>query len=321
MSSSLLQQLFDDDTPISNFKKTLAEIEESTIYSQAYVLFSQHGKLEKTPIFFQQALYNHYQTNLYQNIFLKSQMNQMLQLFEELRIDVIPLKGTMFAEKYYHHLGARSTSDIDLLVKEADVEKAIHAVKKLGYTIEESRIPFHFHVNYSKWIPGSDIPIMVELHWNLVKEKTANFQIEEIWNNSTTLEGFKHIKKLSDLDLFYVICLHGWRHNLESLKYFIDIIQLILQLGKKIDYEKLLEMATQHQTKKRILRTLSIVYEAYPALNQIQPLSCKVKTLFHHRTTKLQKYMNHFDYLFLSYDSPKHGFIALYHEFYLQYLW
>ena len=54
---------------------------------------------------------------LYQNIFIKSQTEQLLQLFEERKIDVIPLKGTMFCGKVLSIiLEHRPTSDIDLLV-------------------------------------------------------------------------------------------------------------------------------------------------------------------------------------------------------------
>ncbi len=299
MSSNLLQQLFDPETLISDFENTLAEIEQSTIYSQAYVLFSQQGKLEQAPTYFQQTLNEKYQMALYQNIFIKSQTEQLLELFEECKIDVIPLKGTMFAEKYFHHLGARPTSDIDLLVHPTDIEIAEQAVKKIGYIIEETRIPFHFHSSFSKLIPGSHIPLTVELHWNIVKENTANFQIEEMWNDSSTIEGFQHVRELSDLHTFYMICLHGWRHNLDSLKYFIDIIQLIITFNDKIDYDELIKITTRHQTKKRIFRTLSIVYEEYPQLNQILPFLYKIPTV-KNREVNLNKYIDFIDYSFLS---------------------
>ena len=47
-------------------------------------------------------------------------------------------------------------------------------VKNIGYIIEETRIPFHFHSSFSKAIPGSDIPLTVELHWNVIKENTES---------------------------------------------------------------------------------------------------------------------------------------------------
>ncbi len=158
----------------------------------------------------------------------------------------------------------------------------------------------------------SNIPLTVELHWHIVKENTANFQIEELWNDSTTIEGYEHIKELSDLHTFYLICLHGWRHNLDSWKYFIDIIQLIIHFGDKIDYNELQKMTARHQTKKRTFRTLSIVYEEYPQLNQILPLPYKTPTMKNRKTT-VNKYVDFIDYSFLSYDSPKHSLIEFYH--------
>lgn len=318
MNSNLLQQLFNHDTSITNFESILAEIDQSNIHSQAYLLFTQQGKLDKAPTYFKQSLKEKYQAALYQNIFIKSQTAQILQLFERLAIDVIPLKGTLFAEKYFNHIGARATSDIDLLVQKEDLKKAEQAVKNIGYIIEETRIPNHFHSSFSKLIPGSSIPLTVEIHWNVVKENTSNFQIEEIWNDSTTIEGYKYVKELSELHTFYTICLHGWRHNLDSWKYFIDIIQVIIQLADKIEYNELEKMAARHQTKKRIFRTLSIVYEEYPQLNEILLFPFKISTT-KNRKTALNKYVDFIDYSFFSYDSPKHSFKELYHWLYPKY--
>lgn len=312
LSSDLLRQLFNSETPITDFEDTLSEIEQSAIFSQAYVLLARQGKLKKAPAYFQLILEEKYQIGLYQNIFIKSQTDQVFQLFEEEKIDVIPLKGTTFAEKYFDHIGARPTSDIDLLVRERDIEKAEQAVKNIGYTIEETRIPFHFHSSFSKAIPGSEIPLTVELHWNIIKENTSNFKINELWDNSSAIMGYQHVRELSDVHTFYLICLHGWRHNLDSWKYFIDIIQLLYKLGDKIDYEELVKITARHQTKKRMIRTLSIVYEEYPELTQILPFPYKMP-IIKNREATLNKYIDFIDYSFLSYDSPKHSLIEFYH--------
>ena len=59
----MLQQLFNRETPISNFESTLVEIDQSNIYSQAYILFSQQNKLKNAPTIFQQALQKKYQVD------------------------------------------------------------------------------------------------------------------------------------------------------------------------------------------------------------------------------------------------------------------
>ena len=69
----------------------------------------------------------------------------------------------MIAKSTWVILGPRPTSDIDLLVHEEDLEKAELAVKNIGYIIEETRIPLHFHSSFSKPIPMSSIPLTVEV--------------------------------------------------------------------------------------------------------------------------------------------------------------
>ncbi|MEH6949655.1 nucleotidyltransferase family protein [Bacillus sp. JJ634] len=315
MNSNLLQLLFDHSSSITNIEQTLEEIKKSNIHSQVYKLLQQQGRLENISPFLKQILQEKFQTTLYQNILIKNQTEQILHSLEEQKIDVIPLKGTFFSEKYYGHLGARPTSDIDLLIKVHDMEKAIEEVKKLGYTIEETRIPYHFHFSFSKILPGSNIPLTVELHWDLLKENTSNFLIEEFWQETSSISKLGYVRELSDYHLFYMICLHGWRHNLDSMKYFIDIIQLVFILGDKIDYSRLLKDTTRHQTKRRIIRTLSIVYEQCPQLEKILPFPYKTSTLYHNRDTKKSfwKYADYIDYSFFSYDTPKHSLRELYH--------
>ncbi|MGE7602921.1 nucleotidyltransferase family protein [Peribacillus sp. NPDC097675] len=315
MNPSLLQVLYDSqiELPIDStyYWKLLNEIEKSNSHAQTYTIMKQGGRLEATPAFFQQELKEKYQTVIFQNILFKNQTNRILREFEERRIEIIPLKGTGFAERHFGHLGARPTSDIDLLIKPTDMNQAIDIVKSLGYKEERKQIPFHFHGSYNKVLPGSPIPLTVELHWDIVKQNTANFSIEELWKETSSLNGSLYIKQLSNFHLFYMICLHGWRHNMDSLKYFIDIIQLILNLD--IDFKRLLEDANRHKTRKRIVRTLSIVYHQLPILHLVKEFPKVVSTSYDQRNTSIKKYVDFIDYSFLSYDSPKHSLIEFYH--------
>ncbi|WP_257987918.1 nucleotidyltransferase family protein [Bacillus sp. V33-4] len=161
---NLIKALYDPQVPLPKdfYEQLLEELEYFSVSSQIYVLLKQQGKLEQTPQFFQERLKEKYIKVLYQNIFIKNQTEQILTHFETQGIDVIPLKGTVFAEKYFGHIGARPTSDIDVLIKAAEVEKAIECVKSLGFDAEKERIPGHFHCSYSKEIPRSRIPLSVE---------------------------------------------------------------------------------------------------------------------------------------------------------------
>ncbi|MFJ5763396.1 nucleotidyltransferase family protein [Neobacillus sp. NPDC093182] len=318
MSFDFVSALYKSQVPMPlddhYYHNVLRDIEHDGIQSQVYFLLKQNGMLTQTPTFFQACLKENYDTGLFQNLYIKNQTDLLLKRFEEQGIDVIPLKGVYFAEKYFGHIGARATSDIDLLVRFQDLNHAIESVKALGFSVEEEPIPGHFHCSFSKRLPHSPIPLVVELHWGLVKEETSRFDINDIWNESKVIGQYSHIRDLSHIHCFYMICLHGWRHNLESLKYFIDIIQMIHQYRDVLEYEELFKMAETHQTLKRLTRTLSIVYEQFPHLDYVVKLPFKRKTLWRHSKVKgLKQYMDFFDYQFLSYDSLKHSMIEIRH--------
>src|SRR5665647_1725364 len=182
MIISLIQALYDPRIPFPHdwdyYEKVLEDIEFFAISSQIYYLLKQQDQLAQTPPFFQTRLKQKYDETLHLNIFIKIQTEQIFREFEEKAIPVIPLKGVSFAETYFGHIGARGTSDIDLLIKKADVEKAIESVKALGYTMEQERIPAHFHWSFSKPLPHSPIPLTVELHWDLLIENTSDLNID-----------------------------------------------------------------------------------------------------------------------------------------------
>lgn len=297
------------------YNKIIQDIKHEGVESQIYYLLKEKGVFEQTPIFFQAFLKEKYDKGLFMNLFIKNQTDMVLARFEEKGIDVIPLKGVYFAEKYFGHIGARATSDIDLLVRFQDLNQTFESVKALGFKTEEEPIPGHFHCSFSKKLPYSTVPLVVELHWGLVKEDTSGFDINDIWRQSKVVGENKYIRELSHLHCFYFICLHGWRHNLSSLKYFIDIMQMIHKLGYELEYGELFRLAESHQTLKRVNRTLSIVYDEFPHLHKVVMLPLKRKKRFrkHGDTKGIKLYIDFLDYQFFSYDTIKHSLIEIYH--------
>jgi hypothetical protein len=317
MGENAVKILYDSKLPLPRnedfYINALQVIEQDGVFSQIYYLLKQRGRLEETPSFFQNQLKEQYDKDLFQNLFIKNQTEHILRVFEDNGIDVIPLKGVYFAEKFFGHIGARATSDIDLLLKYYDLEKAIHVIQSLGFTVEEEQIPGHFHCSFSKPLPFSEVPLVVELHWSLVKNNTSKFDVNDLWEKAKPIGQFEHVYELSNNHTFYMICLHGWRHNLDSMKYFLDIIQLIEKKGEELDFEQIFVLAESHQTFKRMHRTLSIVYQEFPYLEQIKsfPLR-KKKTYWEYRETKgLKRYYDFIEYQFFSYDSIKHSFVEI----------
>lgn len=189
------------------------------------------------------------------------------------------------------------------------MDKAAICIRKLGFSHEKNELPSHFNRGFYKELPDSPCPLAVELHWNLVDENTSNINLEVIWKSSEAYQSTcTYVKELSDYHTFYMIVLHGWRHNLDSLKYDFDIVQMITVLTNRLNYERLIDDAEIQLTKRRLIRTLSILYERYPFLTSIKtfPDFIHKKTVAIPEERSLKRYATFLDYQFLSYDSFGH---------------
>jgi hypothetical protein len=312
-----LSFLYDRELVLSEdatrYEQWLLDDDILAIGPQVYSLLQQQGRLNDVPAFFQEKMKERFQASFYRNLFIKNQTMEILHTFEARGIEVIPLKGVVFSEMYFGHLGARPTSDIDLLVRKDDLHRAIEYVQELGFQVEEEEIKGHFHSSFSKELPGSQIPLTVELHWGILSENNALLEIQEFWKQSKPVPSYVHVKELSNFHTFYMICLHSWRHNLDSLKHYLDMIQLIMILGEELDYERLMQDATRHKTKKRLVRTLSILYQECAFLEKIKPFPYKKGSSYLSYDAKkdrfgsrLRRYADFIDYQFLSYDNASH---------------
>ncbi|WP_347548695.1 nucleotidyltransferase family protein [Pseudalkalibacillus hwajinpoensis] len=318
MVFQLLQTIYQKKTVLPKddlyYEKMMNSDQLTCIYPQLYTLLKDRGHLDKTPLFFQGFLKEGYTQTLFKNIFIKHQAEEIFRAFEQEGIEAIPLKGVCFSERYFGHIGARPTSDIDLLVNVSEIHKAIACVKELGFVLEDENLPGHFHCSFSKELLGSPIPLCVEIHWDVIKGKTSNFDIAEFWEEATLMEGYEYVYELSFYHTFYMMCLHAWRHNLDSIKSYVDLMQLLFVSDESIDFTRLKQDAKGHQTWTRVVRTLSILYQDFPFMRKIRcfPYERQNRYFISRNTNGVLKYLNFVDYHLLSYDNSKHRVIGLY---------
>jgi Uncharacterised nucleotidyltransferase len=315
LNQSIIHALFDERVPLLNeiqdYEDCLNNEDFLAVGATVYSLLKKQKRLQHTPDFFQRKLQKIHTDTLFRNIFIKSQTHHILNEFEKQGIEVIPLKGPLFTERYFGDLGARLSSDIDLLIRKEDLTRATNCIKNLGFLHEKNEVSSHFNSGFYKELPESPCPLAVELHWNLVDENTSSINIEVFWDNAQRYQSTYHyVKELSDYHAFYMICLHGWRHNLDALKYYLDIMQMVNLLTLSLDFKRLIKDGEKYQTKRRLIRTLSIVYKQYPFLTDIKYFPYqkqhKVKTCQTTEKKSLSQYINFLDYQFLSYDSITH---------------
>ncbi len=122
-------------------------------------------------------------------IFRREQINAeeavICALLEENEIDHIPLKGAVI-RKLYPEEWLRQSCDIDILVKEADLEKAILLIKeKLGYGDEGRN--YHEHSLISK------NGVHLELHFSIAEnDPDSDVILERAWEYAVSNGSRRH---------------------------------------------------------------------------------------------------------------------------------
>lgn len=157
---------------------------------------------------------------------LNYEYEQICNVFEQNKINFIPLKGSVI-RKFYPNSWMRTSCDIDILVKEEDLRLAIDVlVKNLNYT--KKQIGNHDAQLYSQ------NGIHLELHYKLQSTKTKWSEIlDNVWNYVTNEDGYK--KQLSNEFFYFYHIAHIASHFKEGgcgVRFFLDLFIL----NNKLDY-------------------------------------------------------------------------------------
>ncbi|MCA1029707.1 nucleotidyltransferase family protein [Bacillus timonensis] len=297
----------------------LSDIEVFAIKSQVYHLLQSRTQTESVTKFLTTHLKDSYQRASYQNLMLRHELGSLLVAFESEFLPVIPLKGVIFSESYFGDFAARGTADLDLLIRPSDLKKAIHLVKEYGFQTEEAEDLTNNHCTFIKNENGP-LPISVELHWNLDKEYFSDLNHDTFWENSEAYADYKYVRVLSKKDTFYYTCLHAARHKMDSLKYFIDLIQIISKFPAEIDFTELRNRAKQDKTWRKVNAVLTILYREFQFLHAIKPYSLQTKFVIwskssarraHTGRKNIEYYLYKFYFNKCIFDLPKHLFTSM----------
>lgn len=93
------------------------------------------------------------------NIILLDELKNILKVFKEIGISPIILKGAALAETVYPDISMRPMSDIDILVKEGEIEKVKTCLISLGYSLQIGG-ELHF-------IKNGNFPVNIDVHWEI----------------------------------------------------------------------------------------------------------------------------------------------------------
>lgn len=165
--------------------------------------------------------------------------------FKNENISVIPLKGIFLAEWLYKEVGLRQFSDMDLLIHQEDLNKAVQILHSMGFvTSGLHNVPDFVTKNTSNvhYPPLVRQGMSVELHLR-IHRKTEEFcvEIDDLWNNAI-IQVVNNVETLTFCltDLLLHICLHLHVHfYISKVQFtgFYDIANIMNQYSDSIDWK------------------------------------------------------------------------------------
>jgi hypothetical protein len=137
-----------------------------------------------------EALRQSYLKTMSRNMVLAEHFKQVAAVFRKENIPVIAMKGIYLSEWLYKDLGLRQCSDVDLLVQAADGERALSAMRSIGFVSASSSLPDDIRtklmpVHYPAMIKNG---VSVEIHFR-VHSPNPDYEInmEALWREAIKL--------------------------------------------------------------------------------------------------------------------------------------
>jgi len=230
-----------------------------------------HRLLESSlplPCGIRSRLKQEFQSNLLRNFALLEESLRICRALLHGRIDAMPYKGPVMAELLWGSFALRECSDIDVLVRRADVDRAGEALKRIGYN-EVSPIPpslrgaFVRDASEEQFRHGGN-NIFLELQWAPAPQTLAvRFDEDQLWRNRTTTIDVAgdSVSAPSPEDLFALLAIHGWKHNWSKLIWVADLAQLIRQ--RELDWDRLHRSASRDGWRRILSLAVAMVQRVY----------------------------------------------------------
>lgn len=139
-------------------------------------------------------------------------------------IDAVALKGPLLAERLYATPSARVCSDVDLLIAERDIDRAIEALGTLGYRhrrddpVEQRFRADHHHLHLSN--PAA---LPIELHFHAYRGFGQTLASEPLLARKESFGAFVAIGVLAPPDELVYLAVHAAAHRFTRLSWLYEL--------------------------------------------------------------------------------------------------
>jgi hypothetical protein len=226
-----------------------------------------------------------YQAQQWHTLYMLSDMSKTLARLTAAGIAVMPLKGPVVALTVYENLYARRYKDIDLLIHQADLERATAVLVAEGYTLadwvdEPLKISSEFyesqHLTFVRLDMTHAAAVQIELHWSIPTGfDSFAHDSARLWGLARPIQtggasaagsttGSFQFLGLPDEETLILLCIHGTKHMWMGLHWVSDIAAY-LRRAERVEWGSLLAAAEVRRIKRLVLVSLLIAHHVYGA--------------------------------------------------------
>jgi len=186
-----------------------------------------------------------------------AELIKVAELLKERRIEFALFKGAPLAIQLYGHVAGREFSDLDLIVRQCDMNSAADALQSCGYAPyvadKAYREAFLAYQQQFMFVNPKSL-LIIDVHWKFIT-KGVPFPIEpeEIWHNLANFDlAGRKLPTLGSNELAVFMAGHGTKEGWSSLKWVLDFA-LLADRATDIDWIGVHERSKRHRCGRTVL--------------------------------------------------------------------
>jgi hypothetical protein len=229
-----------------------------------------------------------------QHLMAGPQLQEIVAAFGGAGIETILLKGPLLAADYYSDPALRPFTDLDLLVRRRDRERAIEVLTKVGYAHGSPGRTLAFELDHAPAAyfvarGGSRLP--VDLHWECVGHpggsRATELVADEVWGRARSSPSWgAAARMLAPEDLLIYLAAHfAIHHSLAGALWQLDLALVLKRQGATLDWDAVAARAARWGAAGAVYFALRTVGDRFaaavptPTLNRLRPGGVRVAVI------------------------------------------
>ncbi|MEW6744798.1 MAG: nucleotidyltransferase family protein [Planctomycetota bacterium] len=219
---------------------------------------------------FHAGLVEFYRGSAARNLFAQHVLGRALEALEGAGVRAIVLKGAVLGPVLYEDLALRPMSDMDMVVRPEDRERAGAALSGAGFV--EMGFPA-YRTDPAQGVQPVDSYAFyadstretIELHWDLARRyDPVNFLGDPIARAVSVEAGGRQIWTLDPTDTLHHLGIHlsDVGNRSQRLLWYADIALLLRRSGAQLDVDRLVHDAQAWGSRDGLTRVLSTLHHA-----------------------------------------------------------